>query len=60
LVLARALSKETDLPIVFVAAMEQQLKKIETDELEFPVLVLERLLLKPWERPQSQTGRKSG
>jgi len=50
LVLARALSAATKLPIVFVAATEKQLEDLSTDDIDVPVLPLERLLLKPWER----------
>lgn len=55
--LAQALSDETGLPIVFVAAMEEQLKHIKTQEIDYPVLVLDRLLLKPWERPKRGPNR---
>ena len=48
--LARALSTATRLPIVFVSALPQQLEDLSTDDIDVPVLPLERLLLKPWER----------
>ncbi len=48
--LARALSTATSLPIVFVSAMKKQLEDLSSDDIDVPVLPLERLLLKPWER----------
>ena len=59
LVLARALSEDTGLPIVFVSALEEQLENIKQEELEFPVLPLHRLLLKPWERSAVRPGGKN-
>lgn len=52
--LAQALSDDTGLPIAFVAAMPEQLMQISDSEIDVPVLVLNRLLLKPWERPQRE------
>lgn len=49
--LARELSADTGLPIAFIAAMEEQLTHISSKDIDVPVLVLNRLLLKPWERP---------
>ncbi len=55
--LARAVSEETGLPISFVSALDEHLKKIKASEIDVPVLQLDRLLLKPWERPTRRTGQ---
>ncbi len=54
--LARALSGDTGLPIVFIAALEEQLSHISSKDIDVPVLTLSRLLLKPWERPNDSPG----
>jgi len=50
LTLARSLSAATGLRIAFVSALTRQLEDLSTDDIDVPVLPLERLLLKPWER----------
>ncbi|HOD65287.1 MAG TPA: cobalamin biosynthesis protein CbiA [candidate division Zixibacteria bacterium] len=54
--LARALAADTSLPIAFVAALEDQVRQINPEEIDVPVLMLDRLLLKPWERPSRRPG----
>ncbi|RKX27288.1 MAG: hypothetical protein DRP47_06835 [Candidatus Zixiibacteriota bacterium] len=49
--LATELGQVSSLPVVFIAAMRQQLNEINPEQIDVPVLPLDRLLLKPWERP---------
>lgn len=48
--LARQVSKATALPVLFVAGMQRQLNEINPEQIDVPVLTLDRLLLKPWEK----------
>ncbi len=47
--LGKAVSKKTAKPIGFVAIEDRIFEKLATVDLPYPVLVLHRLLLKPWE-----------
>jgi len=49
LTLARKVSGRSGLPVKFVSGLKTVLECDELDELEIPVLPLERRLLKPWE-----------
>jgi MinD-like ATPase involved in chromosome partitioning or flagellar assembly len=48
--LADEVSQDTKLPIKFVSAIPSVLDEFKTDEINVPVLTLDRSLLKPWER----------
>ncbi|UCD63490.1 MAG: cobalamin biosynthesis protein CbiA [Candidatus Zixiibacteriota bacterium] len=48
--LARAVSRETKLPVVFLSATLDVLEKLDVEEIDVPVLELNRALLKPWEK----------
>lgn len=48
--LARAVSRESGLPIFFVSAEANIIDELDVTNLDIPVLPLRRLLLKPWER----------
>ncbi|NOY88019.1 MAG: cobalamin biosynthesis protein CbiA [FCB group bacterium] len=48
--LSKAVSKKTKLPLSFLSATTQDLKKIALNAIDIPVLPLNRLLLKPWEK----------
>lgn len=48
--LATKLSRVSALPVVFIAAMRKQLSEINPEQIDVPVLPLDRLLLKPWEK----------
>ncbi|MBU8934979.1 MAG: hypothetical protein KOO62_13415 [candidate division Zixibacteria bacterium] len=48
--LTRKLSKTTSLPVSFVAAMRSQLREIDPENIDVPILPLDRLLLRPWEK----------
>jgi CheY-like chemotaxis protein len=48
--LTRQLRARTGLPVVFLSAMDEILEGISPESLDVPVLKLDRLLLKPWER----------
>ncbi|MFQ6009302.1 MAG: cobalamin biosynthesis protein CbiA, partial [Candidatus Zixiibacteriota bacterium] len=50
--LTRELSARTGLPVAFFSAAEDVLDQIDPDCVDVPVLALDRLLLKPWERRQ--------
>jgi hypothetical protein len=50
--LAHELSERTGLPVVFFSAAEDVLDQIDPKCVDVPVLGLDRLLLKPWERRQ--------
>jgi hypothetical protein len=47
--LAREVGRETGLEVRFVSAKEDVLKRIDPEDLDCPVLPLERFMLKPWE-----------
>ena len=51
--LARDVSAATGLPIVMVTAERRIMAQMTDDELGVPVLELDRMLLKPWERPNA-------
>jgi CheY-like chemotaxis protein len=51
--LTRRLGQETGLPVVFVSVLEQMLSQLEPAAIGAPVLPINRLLLKPWERETS-------
>lgn len=48
--LSQAVSKNTKLPLSFLSATAHDLKKIDINSIDIPVLPLNRLLLKPWEK----------
>ena len=51
--LTRRVSKRTGLPIAFVAVVNDVLTELDTRSVPFPVLAIDRSLLKPWERSTS-------
>ena len=51
--LARQVSKQTGLPVCFISAVESVLKQLDRRQVPYPVLVIDRSLLKPWERSTS-------
>ncbi len=51
--LARQVSNETGLPICFVSVIENIARQLERRKVPYPVLALDRSLLKPWERSAS-------
>lgn len=55
--IAREVSRESGLPIVFVSALKTILDNDIVDTDGIPVLPLERMLLKPWER-ESKAGKQ--
>jgi hypothetical protein len=50
LALAKLVSRETNLPIVFLSALRSVLTMIPKGAIDVPVLQLDRALVKPWER----------
>jgi hypothetical protein len=50
LAMANEVSSQTGLPVVFVSATPEILKRIDSGRLGSPSLTLDRSLLKPWER----------
>ncbi|MDF1543994.1 MAG: cobalamin biosynthesis protein CbiA [bacterium] len=44
-------SGETSLPVRFVSAEQRVISTMNIEQIGHPVLVLDRLLLKPWEKP---------
>ena len=48
--LARQVSEQTGLPVCFVSAVESVLAQIKARQMPYPVLPINRSLLKPWER----------
>lgn len=50
LALAKQVSQETKLPIVFLSALKSVLATIPSEAIDVPVLPLDRALVKPWER----------
>ena len=55
--LAHEVSEKTGLPIAFLSATDEVLERIAPDNIDVPVLTLNRSLLKPWER-KKQSGTK--
>lgn len=53
--LAQALSRDTGLPVSLVAALDEQLKQLDGNDIDVPVLKLDRFLLKPWERARRRS-----
>lgn len=51
--LARAVSRETGLPLAFISAKRSVLEKMDTAVFECPILPLTRSMLKPWERKET-------
>ncbi|MEW5797193.1 MAG: cobalamin biosynthesis protein CbiA [Candidatus Zixiibacteriota bacterium] len=51
--LAGQVSRQTGLPICFVSASESVLTGLDKHQIMYPVLVIDRSLLKPWERSAS-------
>ena len=51
--LARQVSRQTGLPICFVSAAESLLGRLDPRQVPYPVLAIDRSLLKPWERSAS-------
>lgn len=49
--LAKRLSNDKDIPIVFVSAIKEVAAKLDSKTLDVPLLPLDRQLLRPWERP---------
>jgi hypothetical protein len=47
--LARQVGEECGLPVKFVSAKQDVLAQIDPNQLDCPVLPLERFMLKPWE-----------
>jgi len=48
--IAREVSKKTKLPVVFIAALNRIVQMMDAENIDVPVLSLDRYLLKPWER----------
>ena len=51
--LTEQVSRRTDLPICFVSAANDILAALDPRRVQYPVLAINRLLLKPWERSPS-------
>lgn len=51
--LAHEVSRRTKLPICFLSATEDILQELDRDQVDCPVLPIDRALLKPWERGSS-------
>lgn len=49
--LAERVSEDKEVPIVFVSAIKEVAAKLNVQTLRYPLLPLDRQLLKPWERP---------
>lgn len=49
--LAKQVSKDKNIPIVFVSAIKEVAAKLDTKTVKVPLLPLDRHLLRPWERP---------
>lgn len=47
--LARQVSRRSDLPVAFLSGLREIIECDEFDNVDVPILPLERLLLKPWE-----------
>ena len=47
--MAREVSSQAGIPVVFLSALTKTLEAIDTSLLDLPVLALDRMLLKPWE-----------
>jgi SpoU rRNA methylase family enzyme len=50
--LTRQMSERTGLPVVFLSAKRDIVVQLDPEMVNVPVLTLNRLLLKPWERQQ--------
>ena len=48
--LARKVSEESGLPVVFLSVSSGLIEELDTNQTDIPVLPLDRQLLKPWER----------
>lgn len=48
--LARQVSEQTGLPVCFVSAFDSVLARLDARQMPYPVLPINRALLKPWER----------
>ena len=51
--LARKVSDQTGLPICFVSAVESVARQLDRRSVPYPLLAIDRSLLKPWERSAS-------
>jgi hypothetical protein len=51
--LTRQVSDQTGLPICFVSAVESVVRQLTPRQVPYPVLAIDRSLLKPWERSAS-------
>jgi hypothetical protein len=54
--LAQAVGKKTHLPVVFLSALNEIVQALDAATLDVPVLTLNRLLLKPWEKEKPTSG----
>jgi hypothetical protein len=54
--LAEALAEKTGARIAFVAVQRVLLDRFDADKCSYPVMVLDRLMLKPWE-PSNWIGK---
>ena len=54
--LAKKVSDRTGLPVVFLSVEEDLMDDSDLTEVGIPVLILHRLLLKPWERGEAAEG----
>lgn len=48
--LTRQVAAKSGLPVMFMSAMDEVVAQLDPKKIDCPVLPLERLLLKPWER----------
>jgi len=48
--LTREVSRRTELPICFLSATEEIVRELDPEQIDCPVLPIDRALLKPWER----------
>jgi len=51
--LTRQVSEQTGLPVAFVSAVESVVRQLDRKKVPYPVLAIDRSLLKPWERSAS-------
>ena len=51
--LTRQVSATTGLPVAFVSAVESVVRQLDHKTVPYPVLAIDRSLLKPWERSAS-------
>lgn len=54
LVVAKKTAETMRTPVVFTSIERKHLNRLRPDQIDSPVLSLDRNLLKPWERPQSK------